>query len=54
VTLIHYPKKKGFWKAIREGAVRRPPFAWAMYRFIHEDLQRTLGLRDSENAVVVE
>jgi len=42
VTLVHYPKKKGLLASIMGGdspvsaAVR-----WAVYRFIHEDLEQT-------------
>lgn len=42
VTLVHYPKKKGLLASIMGGdSPLSAAFRWAVYRFIHEDLEQT-------------
>jgi protease-4 len=53
VTLVHYPKKKGLLETITSEGGPATAVRWAMYRFIREDLGRTLEfLAIRENAVV--
>jgi protease-4 len=42
VTLVHYPKKKGLLASIMGGdSPVSSAFRWAVYTFIHEDLEET-------------
>jgi protease-4 len=42
VTLVHYPKKKGLLASIAGGdSPISAAIRWAVYRFIHEDLEQT-------------
>lgn len=42
VTLVHYPKKKGLLASILGGdSPISAAFRWAVYRFIHDDLEQT-------------
>jgi protease-4 len=42
VTLVHYPKKKSFLASIMGGdSPLSAAFRWAVYQFIHEDLEET-------------
>ena len=42
VTLVHYPKKKGLLETLAAEGGAGAAASWAIYRFVHEDLARTL------------
>jgi protease-4 len=53
VTLVHYPKKKGLLETITSEGGPTSAVQWAVYRFIREDLARTLEfLAIREDAVL--
>ena len=54
VTLVHYPKKKGLLESITSGGVGTAAVRWVLYRFIHEDLARSLELLATREDVAVE
>jgi protease-4 len=54
VTLVHYPKKKGLLESITSGGAGTAAVRWVLYRFIHEDLARSLELWATRENVAVE
>jgi protease-4 len=54
VTLVHYPKKKGLLESITSGGAGTAAVRWVLYRFIHEDLARSLELLATREDVAIE
>ena len=44
VEIVHYPKKKDLFEMITSGAGPKAAVSWIMYRYIREDLSRSLEL----------